>query len=195
VFSALGLLLAPPRVDVARSGTPADGPGLDAAVAGVMAQAAESLAAASAGGRPQVIAYADVRYRGQSHETSVPYRPGEGWERLAARFHRTHRQRNGFDRPGDPIEVVTVRAEAVGLPALRWEDLPSPRLEGEAARGHREVLAADGPVEAAVWWRPALAPGREVPGPAVIEEPDATTWLGPGERAVVHPSGALEVSW
>ncbi len=195
VFSALGLLLAPPRVDVARSVTVGDGAALDAAVAGVMVQAAQSLAAASPGGRPQVTAYADARYRGQSHETSVPYRPGEGWEQLVARFHRAHRQRNGFDRPGDPVEVVTVRAEAVGPPALRWEDLPSSRPEGEAARGHREVLTADGPVEAAVWWRPALAPGREVLGPAVVEEPDATTWLGPGERAAVHPSGALEVSW
>ena len=32
-------------------------------------------------------------------------------------------------------------------------------------------------------------------GPAIVEEPEATTFLGPGERATVHPSGALEVSW
>jgi len=195
VFSALGLLLAPPRVDVARSVTVGDGAAFDAAIAGVMAQAAEELAATSPGTRPQVTAYADTRYRGQSHETSVPYRPGEGWACLAARFHRAHRQRNGFDRPGDPIEVVTVRAEAVGSPALRWEDLPPPRPHGDPDRGCREVLTADGPVEAAVWWRPALAPGAEVVGPAVVEEPDATTWLGSGERGVVHATGALEVSW
>jgi N-methylhydantoinase A len=195
VFSALGLLLAPPRVDVARSVAVADGPGLDAAVTEVIARAAESLAAASPGGELRVRAHADVRYRGQSHEIPVTYRPGEGWARLATRFHRAHRQRNGFDRPGDPIEVVTVRAEAVGSPALRWEDLPSPRPQGEPSRGGREVLTAEGSVEAAVWWRPALAPGQEVLGPAVVEEPDATTWLAPGERAVVHPGGALEVSW
>jgi N-methylhydantoinase A/oxoprolinase/acetone carboxylase beta subunit len=40
-----------------------------------------------------------------------------------------------------------------------------------------------------------LAPGNEIIGPAVIEEREATTYLGPGERAVVHPSGALEVEW
>lgn len=195
VFSALGLLLAPPRVDVARSAEPADGRELDAAVGAVMARAAEALAVASAVSQPEVSAYADVRYRGQSHETSVPYRPGEGWERLAERFHRAHRQRNGFDRPDDPIEVVTVRAEAVGSPALRWDDLPAPRPEGESFRGRREVLTPAGRAEATVWWRPGLAPGAEVRGPAVIEEPDATTWLNSDERAVVHPSGALEVSW
>jgi N-methylhydantoinase A len=46
-----------------------------------------------------------------------------------------------------------------------------------------------------VWWRPGLAPGDEVTGPAVIEEPEATTFLADGERAVVHSSGALEVEW
>lgn len=195
VFSALGLLLAPPRVDVARSLPVTDGPGLEAAIADVAARAARSLAAASRGGAAQVATSADARYRGQSHETSIPCRPEEGWERLCARFHRVHRERNGFARPGDPVEVVTVRAEAVGSPVLRWEDLPPPHPEGEAARGRREVLTPAGSVEATVWWRPGLAPGAEVAGPAVIEEPDATTWLGPGERGVIHPSGALVVSW
>ena len=46
-----------------------------------------------------------------------------------------------------------------------------------------------------MWWRPGLAPGDEVVGPAVSEEAETTTWLGAGERAVVHDSGALEVSW
>jgi N-methylhydantoinase A/oxoprolinase/acetone carboxylase beta subunit len=40
-----------------------------------------------------------------------------------------------------------------------------------------------------------LAVGAEVVGPAIIEEPEATAFIGPGERATVHPSGALEVVW
>ena len=195
VFSALGLLLAPPRADAARSVHAGDGAALDEAVAAVMATAQEALRAACGGEGGEVWGYADVRYHGQSHETTVPYRPGEGWRRLAARFHRAHRQRNGFARPGDPVEVVTVRAEAVGRPALRWEDLPAATPRGEARRGRREVRGPSGPREATVWWRPGLPPGSEVVGPAVVEEPDATTWLGPGERAVVHENGALEVSW
>ncbi|NIA25979.1 MAG: hypothetical protein GWP04_10490, partial [Gammaproteobacteria bacterium] len=50
-------------------------------------------------------------------------------------------------------------------------------------------------VNAGVWWRPGLAPGTTVEGPAVIEEPEATVFLGIGERATVHPCGALEVEW
>ena len=55
-----------------------------------------------------------MRYLGQAHETSVPHEPGEPWDVLSARFHRLHAQRNGFSRPEDPVEAVTVRAKAVG---------------------------------------------------------------------------------
>ena len=93
------------------------------------------------------------------------------------------------------MEVVTLRAEAVGSPAMSWNDLPEFRPEGEADRGTREIVSSDGPLPASVWWRGGLRPGRQVVGPAIIEEAEATTYLGPGERAVVSESGALEVSW
>jgi N-methylhydantoinase A/oxoprolinase/acetone carboxylase beta subunit len=137
----------------------------------------------------------DVRYRGQSHETSVPYRPGEGWDLLSQRFHDAHLQRNGFARPYDPIELVTVRAEATGNPALTWAEVPHRVEAGDPSRGTRQVLTDAGEVVTSVWWRPSLAPGSEVTGPAVIEESEATTFVGVGERVVVHESGALEVSW
>jgi N-methylhydantoinase A len=137
----------------------------------------------------------DVRYLGQAHETSVVYAAGEGWDALADRFHASHQERNGFARPDDPIEVVTLRAEAIGSPAMGWSDLPAYRPEGDAYRGTRELFSAEGSVEASVWWRGGLAPDREVVGPAIIEEGEATTYLGPGERALVSESGALEVSW
>ena len=41
-------------------------------------------------------------------ETTVSYGPGEGWAVLADRFHETHRERNGFARPGDLIEAVSI---------------------------------------------------------------------------------------
>ena len=78
---------------------------------------------------------------------------------------------------------------------MRWSDLPEIVPSGEPGRGSREVLTGEGPKQASVWWRSGLEAGSEVIGPAIIEEPEATTFLGPGERATVHPSGALEVSW
>ena len=36
-----------------------------------------------------------------------------------------------------------------------------------------------------------LEPGTELEGPAVIEEPDSTTLVFPGDALVVHESGVL----
>ena len=190
VFSALGLLLAPPRVDVSRSVLLDGLGGVEAIAAAVAAEATFAL------GEPgEVAQFLDLRYRGQSHETTVPFHPDEPEATLLARFHAAHRRRNGFDRPDDPVEVVTVRAEAVAAAALRWDQIPAPVPQGDPHRGTRSVLTIAGAVDAGVWWRGGLRPGAEVVGPAVIEETEATTYLGAGERAVVHDTGALEVGW
>ncbi len=197
VFSAVGLLLSPPRHDTARSVllAAADADRLDPAVTEVADDVASRLRAQTGSEPERVETAVDVRYLGQSHETTVPYRPGEGWDRLAVRFHRAHAARNGFARPDDPIEAVTVRAAAVGRPALSWGDLPEHRPVGEARLATRQVVTAEGPMDAAVWWRPGMRPGTEVVGPCVVEEGEATIYLGPGERGLLHPSGALEVTW
>lgn len=195
VFSAVGLLLSPPRSDSAQGVLLTEGDPIDDVVARVADQAREHLLGDTGRSKVDVHSLVDVRYRGQSHETPVIYSPGDGWGALADQFHRVHRERNGFARPGDPIEVVAARAEATGEPAMSWSDLPEIAPAGESRRGVRTVLTGEGPQEALVWWRPGLGAGDEVVGPAVIEEPEATTFLGTGERAVVHPSGALEVAW
>jgi N-methylhydantoinase A len=196
VFSALGLLLSPLRVDRARTvllgGLERDQ--LDASVADLASAAAAELVA-TAGVAGTVHTEVDVRYRGQSHELTVPYRPGNGWEALAADFHREHARRNGFARPGDPIEAVTVRANAVRQAAVTWDVLPPPVPEGPVDAGTRRVTSSQGEVEASVVRRQGLRPGDEVVGPAVVQEAEATTYIGAGERAWVHASGALEVEW
>jgi N-methylhydantoinase A len=52
---------------------------------------------------------ADLRYRGQSFELSVPLQPD-----LAAAFHRAHEERYGYADPGRPIELVAVRTAQIG---------------------------------------------------------------------------------
>ncbi len=191
VFSALGLALSPPRADAARSLDPEES--IPEVIAEVRRRTVADYEAAGSGAPTEVEVRVDVRYVGQSHETVIPYIADEA--ELERRFHEAHRRRNGFARVGDPIEVVTVRAAATGDPSLSWDDLPAPVAEGEPARGTRDIITASGPATASVWWRPALQPGAQVVGPAVIEEPEATTYLDSDERAVVHPSGALEISW
>ena len=198
VFSAFGLLLSPPRADAAQTVnvTAEDRDRLPAAARSLLVSARSQIEADS--GRPAQTAASivDMRYLGQAHETSVPYAEGVPWEVLCERFHRLHAERNGFARPQDPVEAVTVRAEAVGAAALRWADLPVFEPEaGDPRRGARSVIGPAGAAEAQVWWRPALPVGAEVVGPAIIAEGESTTYLADGERATVHETGALRIEW
>ncbi len=83
---------------------------------------------------------ADLRYRGQSFELSVPLGPA-----LAERFHRAHEERYGTCDPERPIELVAVRTADVR---------PGPELTLPAA----EALRVEGPalleLEGATCWIP-----------------------------------------
>jgi N-methylhydantoinase A/oxoprolinase/acetone carboxylase beta subunit len=41
--------------------------------------------------------------------------------------------------------------------------------------------------------RAALSPGDELIGPAIVEEPDSTTLIAPGDVVRVGPTGILEI--
>ncbi|HEX2153237.1 MAG TPA: hydantoinase/oxoprolinase family protein [Acidimicrobiia bacterium] len=195
VFSALGLLMAPPRVDGANSIVLTEADDLAAASSRVAERVVSEFTRAN--GRPPaaVTRHVDMRYRGQSHEITVPVGEGEALASAAGTFHRLHADINGFARPGDPVEAVTVRVVAEGRPLLTWDDLPRSRA-GPLPPSHRRSMVMGGEeVESEVWWRPELPAGAEVRGPAVITEEVGTTVLRPGDRAVVASDGALEVTW
>ncbi len=197
VFSALGLLLSPPRVDVVAGAVldESEARRLSDLISSTATQARQRLADAGSTA-DRVTTSVDARYLGQAHELTVPCGSAAAWEEIARAFHMLHYDRNGFSRPDDPIEIVAIRAEAVSAPALRWADLPNPRPSGPDRVGERAVITGDsGPTVAARWQRAGLRPGTEIVGPAVVEETEATTYVPPGSRASVHDSGALEIEW
>ncbi len=193
VFSALGLLLSPPRHDLAQTVMLAEGSNeLDGRVAELAARV-QSEFKAQVGVDPETVEItADLRYPGQSHETRVPYGREAGWPDVARRFHEAHASINGFAQPDQPVELVTLRVTALAAPSMSWSDLVIPQVGGPARIGERVGL--DGSAISR-WRRPGLAPGDIVVGPAVIEEVEATTWLGRGETALVLDDGTLQVTW
>ena len=62
----------------------------------------------------------DCRYRGQSHELTVPE---------VGAFHDEHQRRNGYARPETPVEVVALRARARRTAPLEPHALPAPERE------------------------------------------------------------------
>ena len=69
------------------------------------------------------------------------------------------------------------------------------RSLGEPGVATRTVLTDEGPVDASVYIRGGLDIGAEIVGPEIIEEQEATIWIGAQERAEVHRTGALEITW
>jgi len=142
----------------------------------------------------------DLRYVGQNFELRVKVASVTGArpalpapQRIEALFEQAHEAVYGFASPGDAVEAVNLRL------ALRGEQDPPPASPAaEHARGappaaHRRAVhfAGPGTVDAPVYAREALLPGHRFEGPAVVEQLDATTVIGPGEQARVDAAGNL----
>ncbi|GAA0571610.1 hydantoinase/oxoprolinase family protein [Craurococcus roseus] len=140
-------------------------------------------------------AAADMRYRGQAFELLVPWDgapcTGEaGLEALVARFHAVHKKRFSYSEPDGAVEIVTLRVKAVGL-LPKPDDAPPAPAARPALKGHRRVFDGEGWRDLPIWDRDALAPVDSIEGPAIVEEPFATHFIGAGWTARLGAAGAL----
>jgi N-methylhydantoinase A len=206
VASALGLLVAPARVDrVATVGIRLDQgsigqlesifAGLEAEARAVMAETGLKLESAT------VQRLADGRFVGQGFDLVVPLPPGPyedsgpGRAVLRGAFETAYREKFALTPPGVPVEFINIRV-AVRAPVSGSDVV----LEGRGGRGARAALkgtrrayfpGADGWVETAVYDRYRLGVGDELAGPAVVEEEGSTLVVGPGATARVAASGNI----
>jgi N-methylhydantoinase A/oxoprolinase/acetone carboxylase beta subunit len=154
VLSAVGLITSPRQRDLVRSWpTPGDRTGLEEELEKLAGEACALVGTVDAQASSDVDATTavDCRYAGQSHELTVT---------TIDDFPTEHRRRNGYVRPGAPIEVVALRARARRPAPLSYDDL------GPA--GER---------------KPAT-------GPTVLAEPDCTVWVPDGWTAELGGGGA-----
>src|SRR5712692_3261078 len=141
---------------------------------------------------------ADMRYAGQEHTVNVPIPDGELGEaeraEIERRFHDLHEQLYTF-RQASPIEFVNFRL--TGLGAVRKPELrriaTNGKVEG-ALKGTRDVDFDElGRHESRIYERERLGAAAMLEGPAVIEEPAASTVVFPGQRLHVDELGNLIV--
>ena len=138
VLSALGCLAATMQYDGVRSWpTGADLTGLEGEITSLLDEVAAR--APDAGERFSSV---DCRYEGQSHEIRVP---------TVEDFPAAHERRNGYVRPGTPIEVVAVRATYRERPSIHIEDLPP--VARTAAVGPAVIAEADCTIWVPPGWR------------------------------------------
>lgn len=198
IMCALGLLLTDLRTNLSLTRLLPLGEdgiaGIEAGFAGLEERAEEWFAQEEiSAARRSLIRSIDMRYGGQGYELTVPCPAGRidaaAIARLREDFERAHRQVYGYIAAEEPVQVTTLRIEAVGLvPKADLKAHPAAAGTSDAAiTGRREVWLpeAGGFTSCPIYERERLGPGHRVAGPAVIDQMDSTTLVLPGQAATV----------
>ncbi len=204
VGSAVGFLFAPVSYDIVRShhAFVRSFPFVEInRLLAEMEEEAKAIVAAGAEGEALAIRrVAFMRYDGQGHEIEVAVPEGEidaaKLERLVSIFEVDYKAQFGRVVPGMEIEIMNWSVAASTLPAKR-EGLPSPK-NAQRARpaGFRTLMLGqdESAVEAAVYHRHDLQAGDSLAGPALIVEPQTTTFVSPSFRACLDEGGNIVLS-
>ena len=145
----------------------------------------------------------DMHYVGQTHTVSVPLpvgvangATGVSEEIVRAAFEQTYL--SAFSRllPGMAVRIVSLKTAAIGRrPQFDLSSL-APRRDAAieaACRGRRPVWFAGGWRDTTIWSRLDVPAGGLIEGPAVLEQPDATTLVDPDFCAGVDRFGNLRI--
>ena len=200
-FSALGLVASDLKRDWSRT--------LYADIANVdPARVADAIASMEQAGRDMLQAarvpperrallrQADVRYRRQAYELTVPIADGaithETLDDIAAAFHAKHAQTYGHANSSEAVQLVNLRVTALGRqPELALAQRADP---ARARRRQREVwFAVTGFTAVPVLWRDGLASDTGFEGPAIIEAMDSTIVVPPRWQARIDALGYVRM--
>ena len=185
VLSALGMVAAPPVADASKTvlhlGDALDDHRLYAEFGHLNMLASERL--------PQdqlaaVEAYADLRFKGQSYELTVRAH-GADREQLEQAFRAAYAERYGTVPEGRRIEVVTLRLRRVG----RVAEVELPHMRPPAAA---VTIAAPATPDALT--RIELLAAGATPGPILLIDDEATTYVPAGWSAACDPRGIVTLS-
>jgi len=204
MFCAAGLVRSDLRHDFVRSHPSAfdrlDRAALSRVAASLAADARATLAAEGVAPERAIVRLAcDVRYLGQYHELTVEWLADEAAEAdvsgVSKRFHETHDRQYGYALPETPLELVNVRAVALGLtPASP----PAEIARGNASAAHRGrrrawVADAEAFADTDVFDGEALGAGARLAGPAIVELPTTTVVVAPGFGLEVDRHGSFMI--
>ena len=207
VESAIGLLMAEPAFDLARTRITMLEASTIRAINSIYreleAQGKQQLTACGirSGGRYR--RSADMRFSGQGYEIAVDLPDGpyvaDDVERLRRAFFDAYAASYGdraFDR-ADPVELVHFRIAASGPVApMTLQPLPAGNQSALAARkGHRPVYfpETNGFADCAVYDRYRLRAGDRFAGPALVEERESTVVIIPDSNACIDRDGNIIV--
>jgi N-methylhydantoinase A len=137
-----------------------------------------------------VIRRADLRYFGQAYELTVPISDGpitaEAWAQALAGFHDAHERTYGFQKSGDPIELVNLRVSVIaGGERIKLYEAEDDAQSVLKPRSLRKAYFDGQWMDTPIYHRDDLRTEHTFVGPAVVEENGATTVIGPGDVVTV----------
>ncbi|MCV2868418.1 hydantoinase/oxoprolinase family protein [Defluviimonas sp. WL0002] len=201
VGSAVGFLFAPVSYEIVRSRysllETLDLGGINALLSGMVAEATGVVRQGAPAADTAVGRTAFMRYHGQGHEIEIPL-PDRDLQPddigpLTTAFETAYSRQFSRPVPGMSIEIlnwsvrVATRAEA---PAASSAEPPESTLAPDSKRTIICDLSGK-PRDAAFVPRENLAPGSRITGPALIAEPQTTTFVGADFTARVDARGNL----
>lgn len=185
VFSAFGMLAADFKKELQRSFLKKYTAGSEAELAGefaCMSKEAEQILVEEGFSKEhaQILESLEIRYKGQSYELNVPYRPG-----FIQAFHQKHRQFYSYNLADENCEIVNLRVLAlgkIGSPGIQKKPLET----GEPTLyGSKEVYYKGKFRPFNIYLRTEIKPGHKLRVPAIIAAYDATVIIGEEYTAAV----------
>ena len=140
----------------------------------------------------------DLRYSGQDYPLEIDVAgpcdapaTTAGWE---ARFEAAYHALYGKVDDDNPVELASIRVHVSQHPPALEIARPAAAADARPkAMRDVHVTAGAGMERVPVFERAELRIGQEIAGPAIIEERESTTVIGPGDRLRVDPLGCLVV--
>ena len=192
VMSSVGVLAAPLATDAVRSRLePVDDETLsrvEPLFAELEQEGAAILAAlrASTRHRPRALDRHALRRPGlRGHR---PRHPGRGPQARLRGGVRPRPRPQGPGRPDRGDQLARAHPRPGPRPAARRRAAPA---TAKPVKGTRDVYFDDGFVDTPIYDRYRMGPGTRIDGPAIVEERESTSVVGPGATARVAEDGSL----
>jgi N-methylhydantoinase A len=200
-FSALGMLLADPRLDTAQTVVvqlnPENLAKVTALYGELEAQGREALQREFGEGTVSIEREAEMRYKGQRHSIKIAIRPEDDTVALRERFDREYLRRYGHTNPAD-VELVVLHSLAtlhMRRPELKQLAQSSAGRQKRAELEVRPIffLEEDRFIPTQVYDRAALGATFAGKGPALIVEYGSSTLVGPRDTFAIGKLGEIEI--
>jgi N-methylhydantoinase A len=200
-FSAVGMLLANPRLDTARTFVVRlDETSMQRALGlygELEAEGRAALLREFGEGRIEFEREAELRYKGQHHSIKVPLAAHQDAAGLRKVFDQEYLRRYGHANAAADVEIVALHS----LATRHMQRPDVARLASPARRAKMPEIAThpvffleqDRFLDTRIYDRATLKPGFAGEGPALIVEYGSSTLIGPRDRFVVGKLGEIDI--